>query len=88
MGLTALDTPDAEQVARYLAGCEGKLFLAWLEKISPKALNALLTKQDIVLPPIDSLELIPEPDGSPTVKVVIPEGFEERQKKMWQPYRP
>jgi beta-lactamase regulating signal transducer with metallopeptidase domain len=84
-GLTALDTPDAEQVARYLAGCEGKLMLPLLEKISPKALNALLAKQDIVLPPIDSLELIPEPDGSPTVKVVIPEGFEERQKKLMQP---
>ena len=84
-GLTALDTPDAEQVARYLAGCEGNLVLPSLQKISPKALNALLAKQDIVLPPIDSLELIPEPDGSPTVKVVIPEGFEERQRKLMQP---
>ena len=82
--ITALDTPDAEQVARYLAGCEGQLLLPQLEKISPKALNALLAKQDIILPPIDSLELIPEPDGSPTVKVVIPEGFEERQKKLMQ----
>jgi len=84
-GLAALDTPDAEQVARYLAGSEGELILDSLEKITPKALNALLAKQDIVPPPIDSLELIPEPDGSPTVKVEIPEGFKERQKKLMQP---
>jgi hypothetical protein len=81
IGITALDTPDAEQVARFLAGCEGELKLPRLEKISPKALNALLQKKDIILPPINSLELIPEPDGSPTVKVVIPEGYFERQKK-------
>lgn len=81
IGITALDTPDAEQVARFLAGCEGALRLPRLEKISPKALNALLQKKDIILPPINSLELIPEPDGSPTVKVVIPEGYFERQKK-------
>jgi len=27
------------------------------------------------------LELIPEPDGSPTEDLVIPEGFQQRQKR-------
>ena len=30
---------------------------------------------------IETLELIPEPDGSPTEDFVIPEGFRERQQR-------
>jgi hypothetical protein len=30
---------------------------------------------------IETLELIPEPDGSPTDDFVIPERFQERQKR-------
>jgi hypothetical protein len=84
-GITAFEATDSVAVATALATRKGRLWLPNLRRLSPRTLNALLAKQDIVLPPIDSLELIPEPDGSPTVKVVIPEGFEERQKKLMQP---
>jgi len=33
---------------------------------------------------IETLELIPEPDGSPTEDFVIPEGFQERQQRQRQ----
>ena len=34
----------------------------------------------VEIPPIETLELIQEPDGSPTEDFVIPKGFEKRQK--------
>jgi hypothetical protein len=52
-----------------------------LKKISPKTLTALLEKQDVEIPLIETLELIPEPDGSATDDFVIPKWLEERQKK-------
>ena len=71
-GLTALDTPDAVEIAKILATAKGRLSMPNLEKISPKTLTALIEKTDVMIPRIETLELIPEPDGSPTEDFVIP----------------
>jgi len=80
-GITALDSPDSVAVAEALAMRKGPLVLHSLRRISPKALSALLKKEDVMIPLIETLELIPEPDGSPTDDFVIPEGFKERQRR-------
>ena len=64
--ITALDSPDSVAIAQALAKRKGRLALPNLEKISPKTLTALLKKKDVQLPLIETLKLIPEPDGSPT----------------------
>lgn len=78
--VTAFEAPDSIAVARALAARPGPLALPNLEKLSPKTLAALLEKHDVEIPAIDSLELIPEPDGSPTDDFVIPDGFQQRQQ--------
>ncbi len=77
-GLTALESPDSVEIAKALAAREGPLPLPRLKRISPKTLTALLQKADVEIPPIESLELIPEPDGSPADDFVIPERFHPR----------
>jgi beta-lactamase regulating signal transducer with metallopeptidase domain len=72
--ISALDGPNAVEVAKILATAKGRLALPNLEKISPKTLAALLEKEDVQLPLIETLEMIPEPDGSPTEDFVIPDG--------------
>lgn len=57
------------------------LNLPSLKKISLKTPTALIHKEDIEIPPIETLELIPEPDGSPTEDFLIPQGFQQRQKR-------
>jgi hypothetical protein len=79
--VTALDSLDAVAVAEALATKKGPLNLPGLRKISPKTLTALLQKEDVAIPLLEMLELIPEPDGSPTEDFVIPEGFQQRQKR-------
>jgi hypothetical protein len=79
--VTALDSLDAVAVAEALATKKGPLNLPGLRKISPKTLTALLQKEDVAIPLLEMLELIPEPDGSPTEDLVIPEGFQQRQKR-------
>jgi hypothetical protein len=79
--LTAFSAPDSVAVAKALATRKGQLALPNLRKISPKTLTALLEKQDVEIPLIETLELIPEPDGSTTEDFVIPEDFAERQKR-------
>jgi hypothetical protein len=78
--VTALDSPDSVAIAKVLATLEGPLKLPNLEKISPKTLTALIQKEDVEIPLIETLELIPEPDGSVTEDFMIPEGFEMRQR--------
>jgi hypothetical protein len=78
--VTTLDSPDSVAIAKVLATRKGPLSLPNLKKLSPKTLSALLEKEDIEIPLIETLELIPEPDGSPTGDFVIPEGFQQRQK--------
>lgn len=80
-GLTALESPDSVAIAQALATREGPLVLPNLTKLSPKTLTALIQKEDVRIPLIDTLELIAEPDGSPTDDFVIPEGFKERQRE-------
>jgi len=70
--------PDSVAIAKALAARKGRLRLPNIKKISPKTLSALIEKQDIELPLIETLELIPEPDGSPTDDFVIPERFQQR----------
>ena len=82
--VTALDSPDAVAIAKALATRKDPLSLPNLKKISPKTLSALIEKEDIEIPLIETLELIPEPDGSVTDDFVIPEGFQERQKRQRQ----
>jgi len=79
--VTALDSPDAVAVAEALATKNGPLNLPSLRKISPKTLTALIQKGDVEIPLIETLELIPEPDGGPTDDFLIPEGFQQRPKR-------
>ena len=76
-GITAFESPDSVAIAKALATRQGPLSLPNLEKISPKTLTALIEKQDVEIPPIETLELIPEPDGSATEDFVIPERFQQ-----------
>jgi hypothetical protein len=80
-GLTAFVAPDAVAVATALAARKGPLQLPNLQNISPKTLTALIAKEDVEIPLIETLELIPEPDGSVTDDFVIPEDFAERQRQ-------
>ncbi|GDX94343.1 hypothetical protein LBMAG47_00060 [Planctomycetia bacterium] len=77
-GVTELTAADSVAVAAALATRPGVLALPNLKKISPKTLSALIEKQDVEIPRIETLELIPEPDGSPTDDFVVPEGFQQR----------
>jgi len=79
--LTDLDSPNSVAVAQSLAARKGSLSLPNLKKISPKTLAALIDKKDVGIPFVETLELIPEPDGSPTDDFIIPEWLEERQKR-------
>jgi hypothetical protein len=85
-GLTGFDAADSVAVAKALAKRKGPLSLPNLKKISPKTLSALIEKDDIAIPLIETLELIQEPDGSATEDFVIPPGLEQRQKR--QPRSP
>lgn len=70
--LTALDGPQAAAIAGVLARTRGSLALPALEKITPRALAALITKKDVVLPDSDGLKLLREPGVGWTDDVVIP----------------
>ena len=76
-GLKSLEAETAKSLAGY---GKGLLSLPNLTKISPKTLAALIEKEDVEIRLLDTLELIQEPDGSPTEVFVIPEGFQARQK--------
>ena len=71
--ITAFDTPDSVAIAEALATRQGKLSLPNLRKISPKTLVALLKKNDVEIPLVETLELIPEPDGSLNDDVLLPD---------------
>lgn len=82
--ITALESRDSVAVARALARHEGVLSINNLKRVSANALMALLEKQDVVIPLIDTIELIPEPDGGPNEDFIIPEGFRARQRQQHQ----
>jgi hypothetical protein len=71
--LTALDGPQAAAIAGVLARTRGSLALPALERISPRALEALLAKQGVSLPDIESLTLTREPGAGWTDDIVVPE---------------
>jgi len=83
--VTAFEFPDSLAVAQALATRKGPLCLPKLRKISPKTLSALIEKRDVTIPLVETLELIPEPDGSPTEDFVLPEEFQDRQKQQQRP---
>ena len=70
--LTDLDGPQAAAIAGVLARTRGSLTLPALERISPRALETLLTKKDVMLPEIDSLTLTREPDAAWNDDIVVP----------------
>jgi len=74
-GVTSFEMPDAVEIARILATSKAPLALPHLKRISSRTLSALLEREDISIPRIESLQLIPEPDGSPTDDFVIPRRF-------------
>ena len=82
--ISAFESPDSVEIAAALATRKGPLLLRSLTKISPKTLAALIEKEDVEIPLIETLELIQEPDGSPTEDFVIPKGFQARQKARQQ----
>jgi hypothetical protein len=73
--LNRLQVLDAA-TAKALAARKGRLALPNLKKISPKTLTALIKKEAVEIPRIETLEFIPEPDGSPTEDFIIPERFQ------------
>ena len=79
--LLRLTAIDSVAVAKALATRKGPLKLPNLKKISPKMLTTLIEKRDVEIPLVETLELIPEPDGSATEDFVIPEWLEERQRQ-------
>ena len=80
-GITTFDAVDSVAAARALARKRGGISLPALKSLSPKTLSALLEKDDISLPDIDTLEFIAEPDGSPTEDFVMPEGILKRPRE-------
>ena len=82
--ITAFESPESVEIATALAKRKGPLLLRSLTKISPKTLTALIEKEDVEIPLIETLELIQEPDGSPTDDFMIPKGFQSRQKARQQ----
>ena len=84
---TAFESPDSIAVAKALAARKGPLSFSGLKKISPKTLSALIEKEDVEIPLIETLDLIQEPDGSVTEDFVIPDALGERQKRQRQQYR-
>lgn len=78
--VTAFESPDSVAVAETLATYPGPLALPNLQKISPKTLMTLLVKEDVEIPPVETLELILEPDGSLTEDLVLPDHVLSRQR--------
>jgi hypothetical protein len=79
--LATLESPDSAAIAKALAMRQGRLSLPNLRKISPKTLAALIEKKNVEIPLIETLELIPEPDGSANEDFVIPEWLEKKQQQ-------
>ena len=80
-GVVSFEAPDSVAVAAALAAHRGPLCLPNLKRISAKTLSALIAKEDVEIPLIEYLELIPEPDGSENDDFVVPPGFQARQER-------
>jgi hypothetical protein len=75
-GITSLESPDSIEIARALARKPGGLQLPSLRRLSPRTLSALIEKRDVRIPPLDSLEMIHNPDGS-REDFLVPENFQQ-----------
>lgn len=82
--ITAFESPDSIGIAKALTAWRGHLEFPSLKRISPKTLAVLLEKEHVEIPLIETLKLIPEPDGSVTEDFIIPDAFGERQKRQRQ----
>jgi hypothetical protein len=80
-GITSFAFPQAVEVAAVLARFPGPLALPGLKSISANALSALIRKEDVEIPLLETLEIMPEPDGVPSEDIVVPPGFAERQER-------
>jgi hypothetical protein len=80
-GIRAFDFPQAVEVAGVLARFRGDLSLPNLKAISANALSALIRKEDVEIPLLETLDIVPEPDGSPSEDIFLPTGFAERQER-------
>ena len=80
-GITTFTFPQAVAVADELARSAGELALPNLQAISANALSALIRKEDVDIPLVETLQILPEPDGAPSEDIVIPPGFAERQER-------
>lgn len=81
LGIEGLETRDAVAVAAALARKQGRLVLPQLKRISPRTLAALMEKKDVGIPPLESLEIIPEPDGGSADDFVVPDGVPRQQPR-------
>jgi hypothetical protein len=61
--VTSIDGPDAVAIAVALAEAPRPLALPSLERITSRALTALLRKRDVELPPVTELKVVPDPGG-------------------------
>lgn len=77
-GITGFETPEAVEIATILADSQGSLAIPNIKRISPRTLTALIRNGNVELPPIEFMELIPEPDGNITDQLVVPEDFPGR----------
>lgn len=61
--VTAIDGPDAAGIAAALAESRGELMLPALERITVRALSALLRKREIDMPAVGELTVVADPGG-------------------------
>lgn len=80
--IRSFDFPQAVEVAGVLAGFQGDLALPGLESISANALSALIRKEDVEIPLLETLQINPEPDGTPSDDIIVPPGFAKRQERL------
>lgn len=80
-GITAFESRDSVEIAAILSTWKGSLRLPNLKRVSPRTLSALLDTHDVQVPLVQTLELIPEPDGGPNDDFVVPKANEERQNQ-------
>lgn len=80
-GISGLETPEAVEIAKILAASLGAFSIPNLERISSRTLTALIRNGNVELPPIEAIELIPEPDGGFTDDFVVPKDFPTRNRR-------
>jgi len=62
-GITSLEGSDAVEIASILASSKGLLSLPNLKRIPARTLAALIANDNVEIPLIDSIEIIPEPSA-------------------------